>query len=223
MPVLTPPRKERFCQLIASGTPAMKAYGAAGYKPDPRGGNVFRLRHRPEIETRIGELLGRQRELDQLATERAIERLALTKEALARELVPLAVSNLGDYIEFNQDNDPYFDLSKATRAQLAAVQSLQIESYADGKGAAAREVKKIKLQLHPKIHAAMGIARMFGWVVQKHEDVSPLEERLRAMTPEQRAADADELHRKVRQMLLEDQRAREAEAEAEAEEDGGPA
>src|ERR1700674_5859769 len=113
MPVLTP-RKERVCQLIASGTPAMKAYGEAGYTPDPRGGNVFRLRHRPEIEARVEELLAKTRHVEELATERAIERVALSKEALARELVPSAVSNIADYVRINDDGDPVIDFSKAT-------------------------------------------------------------------------------------------------------------
>ena len=207
MPVLTP-RRERFCQLIASGTPAMKAYGEAGYKPDPRGGNVFRLRHRPEIEARIEELLAKARHVEELATERAIERVALSKEALARELVPSAVSNIADYVRINDDGDPVIDFSKATRQQLSAIKSLQVETYVAGRGDNAREVKRVKFQLHEKVPAAMGIARLFGWVVERRgapdDEVRRIADRLNQMTDEQRLEDAKQLAAQIRARLDQD-------------------
>jgi hypothetical protein len=216
MPALSHSKREQFAQAIASGQNLLQAYRSAGYSTVGSGwkANPYKLRHAADISGRVDELLQKRRHAEDIATERAIERLALTKEALARELVPLATSNLGDYIAFNRDSDPYFDLSKATREQMAAVQSLQFESYVDGKGAAAHEVKKLKLQLHPKIPAGMAIAQLFGWINrEKPEPPTPLEQRLRAMTPDQRAEYAREFYRKVQQRLLE--------ADATGEDEGG--
>ena len=58
--------------------------------------------------------------------------------------------------------------------------------------------------LHAKRGALMDIARICGWIVEKREDVTPLEQRLRAMTPEQREADAEDLYRRAMQRLRED-------------------
>ena len=75
--------------------PIIQAYERAGYKADPRGKNCFRLRHLPDVEARIDELLTRNIPfIEQRATERAIERLALSKEAIARELSLIAFANM---------------------------------------------------------------------------------------------------------------------------------
>jgi hypothetical protein len=157
------------------------------------------LRHRPEVEARIEGLLTKTRYVEGRATERAIERLAMSKEALARELVPSAVSNIADYVRINDDGEPVID----SREQMSAIKSLQVETYMDGRGDNARPVKRVKFQLHEKVPAAMGIARMFGWIVEKREDIS-IEERLSRMTDEQRMEEARQLAERMRQRLIAD-------------------
>jgi phage terminase small subunit len=90
--------------------------------------------------------------------------LALTKEALGRELVPAATSNLLNYLRINEDGDPEIDFRLATREQMSAIESIQVD-YTEGRGENARPVKRIKFQLHEKAPAAMGIARLFGLIV----------------------------------------------------------
>ena len=49
----------------------------------------------------------------------------------------------------------------------------------------------------------MDIAKLFGWVVQKHEDVTRLKERLAKMTPDERAREAERDFAQARQALVE--------------------
>jgi hypothetical protein len=55
--------------------------------------------------------------------------LALSKESVARELLPLAASNIGDYLERDELGRPVmeFDLTCCTEAQLKAIKSLKSE------------------------------------------------------------------------------------------------
>jgi len=99
------------------------------------------------------------------------------------------------------------DLSKATRQQLSAIKSLQVETYISGRGDNAREVKRVKFQLHEKVPAAMGIARLFGWVERRgapDDEVRRIADRLNQMTDEQRLEDAKQLAAQIRARLDQD-------------------
>jgi hypothetical protein len=124
-----------------------------------------------------------------------------------------AFSNVADYMTIDVDGHPQINCSRATREQMSAVQSIQVETFMDGRGKNARPVRRVKLTLHPKVNAALAIARMFGWIVDRREDVNALEEKLRQMTPEQRRQDAMELYERARARLLEDRQDREARGE----------
>ena len=56
MPALRNQRQERFCQLLKQGMPAIRAYPAAGYKPDKRMGAPYRLSGNVRIKRRLNEL-----------------------------------------------------------------------------------------------------------------------------------------------------------------------
>jgi hypothetical protein len=57
--------------------------------------------------------------------------------------------------------------------------------------------------LQVKRQNLMDIAKLFGWVVQKHEDVTRLKERLAKMTPDERAREAERDFAQARQALVE--------------------
>ena len=58
MPLLANPRHELFCQVIASGRPAMEAYKLAGYKNSSAKANATRLMENDGIASRIAETEG---------------------------------------------------------------------------------------------------------------------------------------------------------------------
>ncbi len=78
MPQLRNARHERFAQEIANGKTLEEAHRIAGFRADRR--NAFVTRQREDVTRRIAEILA-SREMSQAkATERAIERAAVSKE-----------------------------------------------------------------------------------------------------------------------------------------------
>jgi hypothetical protein len=120
MPTLSNARHERFAQLIAAGRNAGTAYVEAGYECSPHKarGHGHRLRTKEDVAARIQELLSKQLYAEERATEVAAERLALSKEAVARELAGLAFARTG----FERD-DGRMDLSEVTRGHTAVLQA----------------------------------------------------------------------------------------------------
>ena len=70
------------------------------------------------MAARIGELLSKQRYVEERATKVAVERLALSKEAVARELAGIGFARTG----FERD-DGRMDLSQVTGGCAAVLQA----------------------------------------------------------------------------------------------------
>ena len=75
----------------------------------------------------------------------------LTSQRLIKELLGIATSNINDFMSFDDEDMPYFDLSKATPEQLATIKSVDVESNADGLSRAGKT--KIKIVFHDKLPA----------------------------------------------------------------------
>lgn len=78
MPPLENPRHERFAQELAGGKSQIEAYEAAGYKPSAP--NACHLQAEHKVSQRVAELLAQRAIKAERATEKAVEKLALTKE-----------------------------------------------------------------------------------------------------------------------------------------------
>ena len=170
--------------MVAAGRSAGDAYLEAGYECSRHKarGHGHRLRTKEDVAARIRELLSQQRYVDERATARAIDRLALSKEAVARELAGIGFARTG----FERD-DGRMDLSEVSGGQAAVLQA--------------------------KRQSLMDLSKLFGWVVEKREDVSRIEERLAQMTDAERLEDAKRLMGRIRERL-ELERGRTLEGEA---------
>jgi phage terminase small subunit len=160
MPVLKNARHEKFAQGLASGKTADEAYELAGFKPNR--GNASRLKSNENILKRIEEIKS-------IVTERAIEKLAITKERIVDELAKIGFSNMLDYMRAGPDGDPYLDFSDLTRDQAAALSEVTVEDFKDGRGEDTRDVRRVKFKLHDKKSALVDLAKLLGYVVDKHE------------------------------------------------------
>lgn len=199
-------RREQYAQAIAAGNGPPDAYRSAGYSTRGKGWHrhAYCLRDAPDIAARIRELVENRALIEQRATERAIERIALSKEGLAQELLPIVMANMADYFKFDEVGNPHLDLAGCTRAQMKAIKSIQIEEIMDAGGVELR-MRRTKIQLREPVPAAITIARLFSWIIAppRPEPPTPLEQRLRAMTPEQRRQDAKDLYDRIRERLKE--------------------
>jgi phage terminase small subunit len=82
VPVLKNARHEKFGD---------DAYAAAGFKPDR--GNASRLQHKDNIVQRVTELLEWEQVVEGKATEKAIDKLAITKERVLAELAKIGFAD----------------------------------------------------------------------------------------------------------------------------------
>jgi phage terminase small subunit len=109
-----------------------------------------------------------QEELSKQQTKVA-ERLEITKDRIVDELAKIGFANMLDYMRAGLDGDPYLDFSGLTRDQAAALSEVTVEDFRDGRGEDARDVRRVKFKLHDKKGALVDLAKMLGFVVEKHE------------------------------------------------------
>lgn len=155
MPVLKNQRHERFAQLIAKGSTASAAYVAAGYRAND--GNAAALKGNQRVKERVAELHGK-----------AAERAAVTKAAVMAELAKIGFANMADYMRSGAGGDPYLDFSALSRDQAAALQEVTVDSYTEGAGDEAREVKRVKFKLADKRAALVDLGKHLGMFVNRH-------------------------------------------------------
>jgi phage terminase small subunit len=163
MAALKDARREKFAQLIERGWTLEKAHRMAGYPGDP--GNAWRLQRQDEIQQRISELAEQRAASERLALERAQRKLDISTERTLAEMGKVAFANALDYVTLDSQGEPRFDLATITRNQGAAISEIIIESYMDGRGRKARQVKRIRVKLSNKIEALNAIARHLGMFI----------------------------------------------------------
>jgi phage terminase small subunit len=88
MPILSNPRHERFAQELANGVSATEAYERAGFTRNRV--SAHRLKQKPNIGERVGDLLKQREHINVQATAKAIEKAALTKEWVIARLMSYA-------------------------------------------------------------------------------------------------------------------------------------
>ena len=81
---------------------------------------------------------------------------------VVREFAELAFVNMQDFITVQADGSAYTDLSKLTRDQAAAIQEITVDQYTEGRGDAARNVKRVKIKLADKQGALNSLAKHLG-------------------------------------------------------------
>lgn len=105
--------------------------------------------------------------------EKTAAKLEITKERIVEELAKIGFSNMLDYMRAGTDGDPYLDFSNLTREQAAALAEVTVEDFKDGRGEDARDVRRIKFKLHDKKGALVDMAKMLGFMIEKHEHSGP--------------------------------------------------
>lgn len=164
------PKWEKFAQAYVRGETAgdrVGSYKAAGYKGDHR--DVHKVLNKPEVAARIAELQEQLDAIERQAHERAIEKLAISKESVIAELAKIGFANMLDYVQPAADGSVVVDLSALTRDQAAAISEVTVDTYTDGKGGdeEKREVKRIRFKLGDKRAALVDIGKHLGMFVER--------------------------------------------------------
>jgi len=86
----------------------------------------------------------------------------LTVHRVVKELMAIAFSSVGDYMQIGEDGMPYFDLARCTPEQLSAIKSIEFEQTG-GDGGFSRPTKsKFKFVLHDKLGGIDKLATYMG-------------------------------------------------------------
>jgi phage terminase small subunit len=153
MAALDNSKHEAFCRAILEGRSGREAYAAAGYKAKPAAAdtNASRLLKNAQVAARIGEL----------KAEAALGSVMSAREVL-EELSKLARTNAADVMAITVADDVVGAVQALPRELSAALHEVTVDTYIDGAGDGAREVKRVKFKLHDKRAALVDIGRHHG-------------------------------------------------------------
>ena len=90
------------------------------------------------------------------------ERTQITADMVLTELARLAFANMWDFMRIGDDGDPYVDMSAITKEQTTALAEFTCEEFKDGRGEDARDVRRVKIRLHPKLPALVELGKHLG-------------------------------------------------------------
>jgi phage terminase small subunit len=170
VPALKNERQERFCQEVVNGKSPENAHAVAGYARNRSNAHI--LRRKKHIQERISELFEKREAIETTATAKAIEKLAITKEAILAELAKIAFANMQDYMKVGPDGAPTLNFKDLTRDQAAALVEITVEEFRDGR-TDAREVRRVKFKLGDKKGALVDLGKHFGMFIERHEVGEP--------------------------------------------------
>lgn len=170
MPVLKSPKHEAFVRNILKGMSQREAYLKAGFTAknmESADANASRLISTDKVSARLTEL-------QTIVTEKAVEKAAVSKEAVLSELAKIGFANMLDYVRVQESSgDAYVDFSRLTREQAAAIGEITVEEYSEGRGEDARDVKKVKFKLLDKKGALVDLGKHLGLFIERHEHGGP--------------------------------------------------
>jgi phage terminase small subunit len=113
------------------------------------------------------------------APHKAAEGAVATARQVLEELTRIGLANARDYVGAHGQ---LVDVSQLTREQTAAIQEVTVDTYMDGAGENAREVKRVKFKLGDKRGALVALGRHHRLFTDKFEhggkDGCPIEGRI---------------------------------------------
>lgn len=179
MPTLKNARHEKFAQALFKGKSAEDAYVEAGFKPDR--GNASRLQRNDSIRQRIDELLEWEQAVERKATEKAVEKLAITKERVLAELAKIGFSDIRRVVKWQsglvteEDNTEGGDVAVIKTVVTNNVHLVSSEEVDDDTAVAIAEISQtstggLKVKLHDKRAALVDMGKHLGMFIERREN-----------------------------------------------------
>lgn len=163
MPVLPNPRHEKFAQALAEGKTADEAYALAGYKPNR--GNAARMKANESIMKRVDEITAK-------VNERVMDSLSITKERVAAELAKIAFQDIRRAVKWGptQYTKEMVDGTLVVSSGVTLVDSDELDpDTAAAVSEVANTREGVKIKMHDKRAALMDLAKLMGFITEKHE------------------------------------------------------
>ncbi len=164
-------QQEEFCKTYvemggAHGS-ASEAYrrtcpSSLKWKPESVHEVASRLLANGKVASRIEALKAKMREI-------AEEKFEITAERILGELGSIGFANMLDFVTLQEDGTAYVDLSRLDRRKASALQEVTVDSYTEGRGEYARDVKRVKIKLADKRAALVDLGKHLNLFVERHE------------------------------------------------------
>lgn len=178
MAALKNPRHEKFAQGLSRGLTADQAYQDAGFKANR--GNAATLKQKQSIQDRVAELLEWEQIVERRATEKAVEKLAISKERVLAELAKIGFADIRKAIKWQgqlqteEDNPDGGDVLVVRNIVNNHVQLVDSEDLDDDTAAAIAQISQnasggVTLKMHDKKGALVDIGKHLGMFAEKHE------------------------------------------------------
>jgi phage terminase small subunit len=120
--------------------------------------NCFsRLMKKEEFAARVAEL-----------HEQAAQAAVMTAQEVLEELTKLGRANMADYIQVGPNGDPILNLRGLNRSQGAALVEVTVEDFKDGRGADARDVRRVRFKLADKRGALNLLGKHHALFTERH-------------------------------------------------------
>lgn len=97
-----------------------------------------------------------------IARKERADRTKMTADEVVAELSKIARFNIKDITRVTSDGDGYVDLSLLTPEQGAALSSITVEDYVEGRGEDARSVKKVRVTAFDKNSSLLSLLKHHG-------------------------------------------------------------
>ncbi len=184
MPALKNAHWERFAQAVSEGMHQTDAYIWAGYKTNPKAAKVSatRLIAQPVVAQRVKELLERRQKIEEAATAKAVEKLAISKEKVLRELMKIGFSDLRRAVKWRsslieeKDNPDGGDVLVTKTIVTNTVELVPSEQLDEDTAGAIKSIKQaahggVSIELYDKRAALVDIGKELGmWAGGSSED-----------------------------------------------------
>jgi phage terminase small subunit len=186
MPVLKNAKHERFAQGIAEGMSGADAYLWAGYASNANAAAVSatRLLKDAKVKARVAELLKRREDIEVKATEKAVNKLAISKERILSELAKIGFADIRRAVKWNgleikeEDAPDGGDTLVIKHTYANNVLFLSSDEIDDETAGAIAEVSQtptggLKIKLHDKRAALVDMGKHLGLFKEIHEHTGP--------------------------------------------------
>lgn len=149
-------------EYLGNGRNAAKAYRAI-YGGEPSAQRAasagWKLLQLPQVASIVA-----QAEVKAVTrTQEAIDRYAITRARVAEELGAIGFSDLTDYMRPSGSGDALLSFADLSPRQRAALAEVTVETFLEGRGPDAREVRRVRFKLHSKTTALSMLNSMHGW------------------------------------------------------------
>jgi phage terminase small subunit len=165
MPALKNSRHEAFARAMVAGMTQHDAYKAAGFKASGHAAeaNASRLLKDAEVSDRVAEL----------KKEAASDTVMSAREVL-EEFSKIGRSSIQHYVVGGDDTSEVVEaLRDLPPAHAAAIQEITFDTYTEGGGENAKEVKRVRFKLHDKVGALTALGRHHKVFKERDEPPAP--------------------------------------------------